>query len=570
MRRLFFSKLPLIQFLESRTLLAAPFGAPIPSLVGHSPVALCSGDFNSDGKKDLAVANYNDRSVTILLGKGNGQFRKAASLTTGNYPYSICTDDFNGDDIPDLAVANSLGNSITVMLGAGDGTFSTQSTLFTGINPKSLRAADFNGDGNADLVAACNSNSLVSVFLGKGNGTFYNRFDYTTGSRPMSVNIGDFNGDSKLDLVVANSATDSVSILLGNGNGGFQTRVDYSTGDFPCWTTVGDFNKDGKLDLAVANYSDNTVSVLLGKGNGTFQTQSKYATGVNPNSVCLADFNKDGRLDLAVANYSNNTLSVLYGNFNGTFQKQIVCAAGNGPCGVIAEDFNNDNAPDLAVAGWTDNVANVMLNITGTGTNKAPTNLTLSKTTVMEKLPIGTIVGTFSATDPNANDTFTYKLVSGTGSTDNASFTLIGKTLKTAAVFDFAQKKSYSIRVRVTDKGGLSYEKTLTINVLTKGAVAGTVFLDFNRNKVKDLSETGLKNWRVFADLDNDTVWDSNEPSVLTNVQGNYTLKLDPGSYQIRLVKQTGFAFTTPPKGTFSLTVISAQTLSGKHFGMSK
>jgi gliding motility-associated-like protein len=105
---------------------------------------------------------------------------------------------------------------------------------------------------------------------------------------------------------------------------------------------------------------------------------------------------------------------------------------------------------------------------TGTVTliyNTAPTDVALSSTSVAENAASGTTVGTLSATDSDAGDTFTYTLVSGTGSTDNASFTIAGSTLRTAAVFDFETKSSYSVRVRVTDAGGLTFEKAFTIGV---------------------------------------------------------------------------------------------------------
>ncbi|MCH4902840.1 hypothetical protein GSN00_00115, partial [Cylindrospermopsis raciborskii CHAB3438] len=103
--------------------------------------------------------------------------------------------------------------------------------------------------------------------------------------------------------------------------------------------------------------------------------------------------------------------------------------------------------------------------ITVTNVNEAPTDLTLSATSIAENQGIGTVVGNFSTTDPDAGNTFTYSLVTGTGSIDNSSFTIVGNQLRTAAAFDFETKKSYSIRVRSTDQGGLSFEKQLTINV---------------------------------------------------------------------------------------------------------
>ncbi len=105
------------------------------------------------------------------------------------------------------------------------------------------------------------------------------------------------------------------------------------------------------------------------------------------------------------------------------------------------------------------------ISIATTLANRAPTDLTLSPTSVPENQPIGTTVGTFSTVDPDAGDTFTYTLVTGVGSTDNGLFTISGNALKTAAVFDFETQSTYSIRVRTTDAGGLFIGRVFTITV---------------------------------------------------------------------------------------------------------
>jgi len=97
--------------------------------------------------------------------------------------------------------------------------------------------------------------------------------------------------------------------------------------------------------------------------------------------------------------------------------------------------------------------------------NLPPTDIGLSNATLPENQPAGVVVGTLSTADPNPGDTFSYLLVSGPGSTDNDSFTIVGNELRTAAIFDYEAKSSYSIRVRSTDQGGLLVEKALTIFV---------------------------------------------------------------------------------------------------------
>ncbi len=107
--------------------------------------------------------------------------------------------------------------------------------------------------------------------------------------------------------------------------------------------------------------------------------------------------------------------------------------------------------------------------------NNTPTDIALSSSSISENQPVGTAVGNFGTTDPDVGNTFTYTLVSGIGSTDNASFAISGSTLQTAAVFDYEAKSSYSIRVRTTDQGGLWFEKTFIIGVLNVAEVAPTI-----------------------------------------------------------------------------------------------
>ncbi|WP_372724176.1 cohesin domain-containing protein, partial [Novipirellula sp.] len=124
-------------------------------------------------------------------------------------------------------------------------------------------------------------------------------------------------------------------------------------------------------------------------------------------------------------------------------------------------------------------------NIPDLPANQAPINLSLSVSTVAEAQPIGTTVGTLTTNDPDINQTHTYTLVSGTGSTDNASFTISGNQLKTAAVFDADVKDSYTIRVRTTDPEGRTFEKSLVINI-TEANVAPTAVSITNNSVAED------------------------------------------------------------------------------------
>ena len=114
----------------------------------------------------------------------------------------------------------------------------------------------------------------------------------------------------------------------------------------------------------------------------------------------------------------------------------------------------------------------------------APTNIGLSNASVNEHQAAGATVGTLSATDSDTGETDTYTLVSGTGGDDNASFTISGNTLKTAANFNCQAKNSYSVRVQVTDHGGLTYQKSFTVSVnnINDAPVAVSKAISFNEN----------------------------------------------------------------------------------------
>jgi hypothetical protein len=116
-----------------------------------------------------------------------------------------------------LAVANFSDNTVGVLLGNGDGTFQGEEVFRTGDSPFYVAVGDFDGDGKMDLLSANNSNTL-SLLLGKGNGTFEAVQNYPTGYSPCSVAVGDFDGDGKPDIALADRGDGTISVLLNISN----------------------------------------------------------------------------------------------------------------------------------------------------------------------------------------------------------------------------------------------------------------------------------------------------------------------------------------------------------------
>jgi len=196
-------------------------------------------------------------------------FAAARNDEVGRSVVSVATGDFNGDGKPDLAAALNQGG-VGVLLGNGDGTFQTAVNYPAGSNTAWVAVADLNGDGKLDLAVTDGGIAgKVYVLLGNGNGTFQTAVGYAVGSAdsgPRSIAVGDFDGNGKPDLAVTNDsdtpADNTVSVLLGNGDGTFKAAANYPVGTFPQGVGAGDFNSDGRSDLVVTNSGDDTVGVL--------------------------------------------------------------------------------------------------------------------------------------------------------------------------------------------------------------------------------------------------------------------------------------------------------------------
>jgi uncharacterized protein (TIGR03437 family) len=404
------------------------FGTPATYAVGENsigfPDALLAVDLNSDGQPDLAVANRNDNSISILINSG-GVFKPAIITPLSIGVETIVYGDFNNDGKPDLLAASSHSGALAMLFGKGDGTFqppgmtasvnmpssigllplSDGTTLaatadsisgtpfftvispqgsvgapplnFVGGMPTGVAAADLNGDGQPDAVAAA-SNGVV-VFLANQDG-FQSPATYSLAAPPSAVAIGDMNGDGKPDVVTAN-ADGSVSFLPGTGNGQLGQAITTSGTDVPLGIALADFNGDGKLDAAVASYQSSlaasgpgSVLVFPGNGDGTFQSPLTLAAdGLNAQAVATGDLNGDGIPDIAAIMVSAPgqpaTLAVFLGQAGGTFQTArttTLMTLGGAQGGIAIGDFNRDGKPDIAAFGNYNGQIDVLLG-DGTG-----------------------------------------------------------------------------------------------------------------------------------------------------------------------------------------------------------
>ena len=345
---------------------------------GSQAIGEASGDFNRDGKPDMAVGT--DQGVDIWTNIGSGKFSGPVTYATGTIVEQIAAVDINNDGWLDLVMVSATDytagvTQLSTMLNNGDGTFRNGATIAVDLpSADGFAAGDLNRDGKIDLVVlTCDFTTTTAkceyeVLTGTGTGTF------TPGQKLALANTGvtspqlaDINGDGKLDLV--NIRVPKVFVWPGTGSGTFGTPTSFQppavcTDPNTCQdglasVAIGDFNNDARLDLAVlqGHYcsgcdTNGSNSLYVYKNNGGLSF-SRVATLTPPGSaggtLYVTDLNGDQNMDLIL---TNNDMRFGYGEYllgKGNFAFGSATRSGVGTdADLVVRDFNLDSRHDLA------------------------------------------------------------------------------------------------------------------------------------------------------------------------------------------------------------------------------
>jgi FG-GAP-like repeat/FG-GAP repeat len=281
--------------------------------VGEHPIGIAVGDFNRDGRADLAVSNFQDQprnTLSILRGRRGGEFARPKTIKLG------------ATDQPDAIVVTRIGKG-----------------------------------KDQDLVVGTLATDVL-VLKGKKGARFAKprRLEFGVSSNPREVAAGDFDRDGLTDLAVNQQGPNQIAVLLGEGGLNFAPPVPYGApGTGGSETIAARLDPGNDLDLLTIDYGNDGVALLRGEGGGTFGFPEALNPGDEAFSIEVADLNRDGRNDIVAGLAGDRPrLGVSRGEAGGTFAPQAVQTLGQRP--MVIDDIavtrlNGDNDPDLVIVG---------------------------------------------------------------------------------------------------------------------------------------------------------------------------------------------------------------------------
>jgi ELWxxDGT repeat protein len=409
---------------------------------------------------NINVNNINEVPTDLALSPSNINENVAANSVVGTF----------------ASIDPDTGNTFTYSLVAGTG--DTDNSAFTVV-------------GNQLQINASPNFEAKSAYSVRVRTTDQGGLSF---EKAININVNNIN-EVPTDLALSPSNINEN--VAANSVVGTFASIDPDTGNTFTYSLVAG---TGDIDNAAFTIVGNQLQI---NASPDFEAKSAYSVRVKTTdqgglslekaiSISINDINEtpsnSAPTDLSLsatsvnenvaANTAIGTFSSTDPNAGNTFTYSLVAGTGdidNSAFTIVGNQLQINSSPNFeAKSAYSVRVKTTdqgglsfekALNININNVNETPTNLALSNSTINENVAANSVVGTLSSTDPDAGNTFIYSLVAGTGSTDNAAFTIVGDKLRINASPNFETKSSYSVRVRTTDQNGLFFQKALTVNI---------------------------------------------------------------------------------------------------------
>ena len=299
--------------------------------LGNNVTFLLSGDFNEDGKDDLAVIGEDHTKVIVYYQGGNGLQQNSASYISTTYATYLATGDLNGDGFSDLAVSDPGDGIIRIYFSTPDGISSSSLDISSNYGTMALAIGDFNSDGYNDLLVSYRDITVLGKYDAPRYMRVYNGpFSLSSSPEPSRLIFGGYNIIDMHVHDVNNDGMDDVLVLDAgerhDSDGGYTPYILYQRDGYlkgisdeslyggidPTSVALGDINGDSLNDIIIADSTDNATRVYLNRGDGFYLNATvRYNISGYPNEVASGNFDNDGKDDIVVSRMSGKNISML-------------------------------------------------------------------------------------------------------------------------------------------------------------------------------------------------------------------------------------------------------------------
>ncbi len=319
------------------------------------------GDFNNDGRKDVALSVSG--TLLVFLQDNNGNLSQPR-VYSGSSEY-LAVGDLNGDYLDDIVT--SSGNSIDIFLQRSNGTFAYRVTYPASTGVDAVAVGDVNSDGLKDVAVSHWNSAVIGVFTQNLDSTLNPMVTYPSVAAGYDdIAIGDVNGDGRNDVVKMNGqgyVNANLQVYLQGANGLLGVAIPYSLG-CSCLGSgigVGDVTGDGRADVVMTyggNQPSAKIAVFAQDLNGSLLTPVSYSSYDIPTPVEIADLNSDNLLDVAILHDGWGRAGVYLQQQGGSLGGESLYTLPNvnssyDPPDLSIGDVNNDGLPDLLMANYT-------------------------------------------------------------------------------------------------------------------------------------------------------------------------------------------------------------------------
>jgi hypothetical protein len=316
------------------------------------------GDFDGDGRADLALADFEGGRVTILLGDASGLPQTDASVDVGAGPFGLAAGDLDGDGLTELAVSVYGENRVKVLDLVGPGLFAISYERHVDGSPCGALIDDFDGDGRSDLATVIAERHAMAIFANRGAGLAEESSGFALGGSPLTPIFADLDTDGRKDLIVPAFGADGVNLFRGRDGGLRGSRL-FATEGIAAPTVVhaADFDGDGATEVVVASIVSDSVQVAIARPDGSGELKlralASLVLGRAVQNLSVADVDDDGRPDL-LATVTGGLKILANRSSAGALRFDTipaaasdVLAAGDGPFEVVCGDLDADRKKDL-------------------------------------------------------------------------------------------------------------------------------------------------------------------------------------------------------------------------------